>query len=753
MISKITQNTLNDLEFEQVLTIISGFCLTDLGREQVLKIKPIASIKKLLIELDITNEYLASFENNNRIPNRYFEEINKELLYLRIVDSYLEGKAFLKLSALSDTVIILKQFFEKFKEIYPKLHEQSLEVDYEPIVSKQIEKFITNFGEVKDDSSTELAIIRRRINHARGQISASFNKSLGHYANLGYLDDIKESIVENQRVLAVQAMHRKKVKGSILGSSKTGSIVYIAPESTLQYNRELNILEYEEKEEVIRILRKLTNDLRPFEDILRRQQNYLTALDVSGSKAKYAHEIGACLPKLNKEKIIDLKNAFHPLLLEENKKKKRKTIPQNIRLDAKQRIIVISGPNAGGKSITLKTIGLLQVMLQSGILIPVNEKSESTFFDKILTDIGDNQSIENHLSTYSYRLKNMRHFLEKCNQNTLFLIDEFGTGSDPELGGALAEVFLEEFYENGSFGIITTHYANLKVLADELPEVLNANMQFDQKTLEPLYKLMTGQAGSSFTFEVAQKNGIPFRLINRAKKKVEREKIRLDKTIAKLQTERNVLRQTSVELEKEKALAEENSQILAEKQAKIQAKVNQFQELYDQNQKMLMYGRQLNQILHKFFQNENKKELKDQLMKWVGMEHAKHKKQLDDKKSKTIDKAERPDSKPISKRERKKINELLRQEEKIKKDALLKAEKEVLEEVKKVRKIKVAKEKKLAREQSDYKFKINDRVRMIEGTAKGTIEKIEKNIATINYGMFTAKTNVDQLELVESAKK
>ncbi|MFD1315607.1 endonuclease MutS2 [Namhaeicola litoreus] len=751
--SKITQNTLNDLEFEQVLKIISGFCLTDLGKEQVLHIKPFANIKKLLTELAITNEYLSSFQNNNRIPNHYFEEISKELLYVRIVDSYLEGKALLKLSAVSKTVLILKQFFEKFKEIYPNLHEQSLEVAYEPAVSKLIEKYITNFGEVKDDSSIELSVIRRRINHARGQISASFNKSLGHYSSLGYLDDIKESVVENQRVLAVQAMNRKKVKGSILGSSKTGSIVYIAPESTLKFTRELNILEYEEKEELIKILRKLTDELRPFEDILRNQQTYLTALDVSGSKAKYAHDINACLPKISKEKIIDLQNAYHPLLWAENKKKKVKTIPQSIRLDAEQRIIVISGPNAGGKSITLKTVGLLQVMLQSAILIPVNEKSRATFFDKILTDIGDNQSIENHLSTYSYRLKNMRQFLEKCNKNTLFLIDEFGTGSDPELGGALAEVFLEEFYENGSYGIITTHYANLKVLADELPEVLNANMQFDQKTLEPLYKLITGQAGSSFTFEVAQKNGIPFRLINRAKKKVEREKIRLDKTIAKLQTERNVLRKTSEELEKEKALAEESSQILAEKQAKIQAKVNQFQELYDQNQKMLMYGRQLNQILHKFFQSENKKELKDQLMKWVGMEHAKHKKQIEEKKSKVIDKVDLSQAKPISKRERKKINEQVRKEEKIKKDALLKVEQEILEEVKKVRKIKIAKEKKIAREQSDYEFKVNDRVRMIEGTAKGTIEKIEKNVATINYGMFTAKTNVDQLELVESGKK
>ena len=205
--------------------------------------------------------------------------------------------------------------------------------------------------------------------------------------------------------------------------------------------------------------------------------------------------------------------------------------PSNLRAHKTQQIIVISGPNAGGKSITLKTIGLLQVMLQSGILIPVHEKSEVSVFDKILTDIGDNQSIENQLSTYSYRLKNMRNFLKRCNDNTLFLIDEFGTGSDPELGGALAEVFLEEFYEKGAFGIITTHYSNLKVLASELEHVTNANMQFDQRSLEPLFKLHTGQAGSSFTFEVAQKNGIPFSLINRAKKKVEREKIRLIKPL------------------------------------------------------------------------------------------------------------------------------------------------------------------------------------------------------------------------------
>src|SRR5690606_24842444 len=252
-------------------------------------------------------------------------------------------------------------------------------------------------------------------------------------------------------------------------------------------------------------------------------------------------ELNATLPKITRDRELQLREAYHPLLLINNRGKGEKTFPQSIELSKENRIIVISGPNAGGKSITLKTIGLLQLMVQSGLLIPVHEYSRMCLFKRILTDIGDNQSIENHLSTYSYRLKNMNYFLKKCDEKTLFLIDEFGTGSDPELGGALAETFLEVFYERESFGILTTHYANLKMLANELPYMTNANMLFDARTLEPLYKLHLGEAGSSFTFEVAQKNGIPYSLINRSKKKVERGKIRFDKSIADLQKERSKL--------------------------------------------------------------------------------------------------------------------------------------------------------------------------------------------------------------------
>ena len=296
---------------------------------------------------------------------------------------------------------------------------------------------------------------------------------------------------------------------------------------------------YDEKQEVIKILRDLSTTIRPMVSLLEEYFEFLIHMDSIGAKAKYAQEINAILPKISRTKKIFFKNAYHPVLWRKNRKQNLHTVPQTIELNEQQQIIVISGPNAGGKSITLKTIGLLQIMVQSGILIPVDERSETHIFDIVLTDIGDNQSIENQLSTYSYRLKNMRNFLRRCNENTLFLIDEFGTGSDPELGGALAEIFLEEFYHKKAFGIITTHYSNLKVLAAELENVTNANMQFDERSLEPLYKLFVGQAGSSFTFEVAQKNGIPFSLINKAKKRVDTEKVRLDKTISKLQKERN----------------------------------------------------------------------------------------------------------------------------------------------------------------------------------------------------------------------
>ena len=732
--SIISEKTLIDLELATILQSVSEFCISDLGKQETLKIKPFSSLNKLQPELQQVNEYLSSFVNDNRIPNHYFDDIQKEIHLLNIENSYLEPASFLKILNNSTTVFEILQFLKKFKEYYPTLFQSSEAIEYEKSIVQNIEKIITSFGEVNEKASALLKQIRNEINAIRSKIGGSFTKALSQYSSAGYLDEIRESVIDNQRVLAVIAMHRRKVKGSLVGSSKTGSIVFIAPQATLQYSRELQNLMYEEHQEIIRILKELTNSLRIFTPNLVAYQNYLTKLDVIASKAKYAQKINGILPKITSEKRINLKDAFHPILLLKNNEQRLKTVPQTLELNKNQQIIVISGPNAGGKSIALKTIGLLQVMLQSGILIPVHERSETCFFSKILTDIGDNQSIENQLSTYSYRLKNMRNFLRKCNNNTLFLIDEFGTGSDPELGGALAEIFLEEFYTKGSFGIITTHYANLKVLASELENVSNANMQFDEKTLEPLYKLFIGQAGSSFTFEVAQKNGIPFSLINKAKKRVEGEKVRLDKTISNLQKERNKLQKTSETLEKEKSKAIEQTGSLTEKQKKIQEKLESFQELYDSNQKMLFLGRKANELLHKYFQTNNKKQLIADFNSWVTIEKTKHLK--------------KNPPKPKTKVQKKKVKAEKQQVEK----KLKSIETEVLVEVVKAREIKKVKEKKVAKQKANYTFKINDKVRIIGSNSCGTINKIEKNNAFINYGIFTTKTTLNKLELVESAK-
>ncbi|TYP99403.1 DNA mismatch repair protein MutS2 [Tenacibaculum adriaticum] len=735
MKTNISEKTLQDLEFTTVLEQVAAFCISDLGKEKTAQIIPIQTKEELFFELNLVNEYLGSYQNENRIPNHGFDDIAEAIKRLAIENSYLDTETFLKVASVTETVNELKKFLNKFNDYYPTLFKLSDEIEYTSFVSDAINKIITSYGSVADNASPILKQIRKDINNVRGKISESFSHALSKSIASGYLDDIKETIIDNQRVLAVTAMHRRKVKGSLLGSSKSGSIVYIAPQATLTYSRELQNLLYEEKQEIVKILRALAEEIRPFVPLLEEYIVFLTHLDVVAAKAKYAREINALLPKISKEKKIFLRDAFHPILWRKNHQQNIKTFPQTLELNEKQQIIVISGPNAGGKSITLKTIGLLQVMLQSGLLIPVHERSETSIFNTILTDIGDNQSIENQLSTYSYRLKNMRYFLRKCNHNTLFLIDEFGTGSDPELGGALAEIFLEEFYEKKAFGIITTHYANLKVLANELENVTNANMQFDERTLEPLYKLFIGQAGSSFTFEVAQKNGIPFSLINRAKKRVETEKVRLDKTISKLQKERNRLQKTSDDLDNQKSKGKEHIESLQEKEQKIREKLEGFQELYDNNKRMLTLGRKINELLNKYFQTNNKKELTADFFKWVTAEKTKFiKKNPPIKKTKT----------------EKKLDIVTAQKQKA---AIKKVEQEVLQKVVKVREEKKIEAAKVAKAKAEYVFKVGDRVRLIDGNSVGSIDKIEKKNVFINYGMFTTKASIEKLELVERAKK
>ena len=714
----IPKKTLEDLEFFTVTEQLSSFAITPLGKIACQKIVPLPDQLALLTELNCVSEFLASFENDNRIPNHGFEDLSPSFQLLKIENSVLEISSFRNIASASDTINTLLLFFKKLKTYYPSLSTWGETIEVNKEIKLEVDNVIDRFGEIRDNASDILFMLRKQIQTVKGKISQSFNKALSHFQELDYLDDIRESVMENKRVLAVKAMHRRKVKGGILGSSKTGSIVYIEPEATLNLTRELQNLLFEETEEIKKILSQLTDYFRPHLDIIKTYQQYLIQIDTFYARARYAKEINALLPIFTKDQELWLKNAYHPLLYHSHQLEDKKTYPQEIYLNTESRIIVISGPNAGGKSITLKTVGLLQLMIQSGLLIPVHEKSRVCWFDSILTDIGDNQSIENHLSTYSYRLKNMKGFLKKCDDKTLFLIDEFGTGSDPELGGALAEVILEDFYARNSFGLITTHYSNLKLLADEQPAMVNANMQFDDRTLEPVFKLILGEAGSSFTFEVAQKNGIPFNLINRAKKKIERGKVRFDATIAKLQKQRHQMAKTGKSLREKENKFENESDRLEKLNQKLKTKLVSYQELFDHNQRMIVLGNKLNDLAELFFKNNKKRPMIAEILRLIESENSKRKRKSSAQTKKAIA---------------------------VKKSI----ENEVTKELVTIRKEKKIKKEAPPKPKSIVILKVGDKVRLFDGKSVGSIDAIEKKKAIVNYGIFTTQVNIDQLELVK----
>ena len=714
----IPKKTLEDLEFDVVVENILTYCVTSHGKEKLNSLKPSLEFDQINFSLDLVSEYLSSMDNDNNFPNHFFESISKEIKIIQILNSQLEIDSFRKIKTVVELTILHIKFLKKFKTYYVNIYELTKDLDIVKEIVQEINSVIDKYGFIKDNATNDLLNIRNNISSTKSKIRQSFSSALNSNNSQGYLDEIKESLIDNRRVLAVKAMYRRKVKGQMMGSSKTGSIVYIEPQETLIQSRKLQDFLYDENEEIKKILKNLTSFLQPYCTTLTDYQNYLTDIDVIYAKAKYAKEINALKPNVSSDRITKIKDAFHPLLYSSNTKLNLKTYPQSISLDNNKRIIVVSGPNAGGKSITLKTIGLLQLMLQSGILIPVHHSTQMCVFDNIISDIGDNQSIENQLSTYSYRLKNMNSFLKKCNSKTLFLIDEFGTGSDPELGGALAEIFLEVFYERKSFGVITTHYSNLKLLANELPHMSNANMQFNDKTLEPTFNLVLGQAGSSFTFEVAQKNGIPYSIINRAKKKIERGKVRFDATIAKLQKQRVQLDKTASSLKQEEDKFKKENEKLILTNDKIKSKLINYQELFDSNQRMITVGNKLNDISERYFNNGKKRILISELLNLVDTLNSKRKKTNFSKVK-------------LEKRKVKKTKEVLDKE------------------LQSIRKEKKKNKLKPVKELNNIVFKVGDKVRIEGSSTIGIIDNIEKNNAVVNYDTFTTKTNISKLEFVK----
>lgn len=717
---QILQDHLNELEFPKLLEEITPYAYSPRVAEKISNIKPLPQ-KEAEFLLKKTSEFLSSYESENFIPFDEYEDIEEPLKLMLIENFRLEASAFLRIRKITEQIGKLQSFFPKFSENFPNLEEEIKGLEFRKEIIDKISAVFNRFGEVKNEASPLLKEIRESISIAKKNIQENFNKSLNHYAQQDFLDEIRESTIEDQRVLAVKSGFKKRVSGRVLGVSKTGSITYIQPDSVVRHYHQLRESEEEQKKEVDRILRKLTSEIAEFHPQLSDYQEYLYNLDITRAKAKFAEKINGVLPKINTHKTLKLIDAYHPLLWLRNMQENKAIFPQTLELSEKNRIICISGPNAGGKSITLKTLGLLQLMIQSGILVPVHPRSEMFFFDKLMTDIGDNQSIENHLSTYSSRLKKMSRIVREADENTLLLIDEFGTGSDPELGGALAEAFLEFFYEKESFAVITTHYTNIKLVVEQLPHAQNAAMLFDEETLEPMYKLEVGQAGSSFTFEVAEKNNIPRFIIHSAKKKIERDVVNLDKTIVKLQQEKFEVEKLKSDLTEKREITQNKRENLQKLNEQLQQKLYNFQKLYEEEHRKLQFGTRIQSFIDDYAKGKSRKDIVKEFIKILEQEKF--------RKNQNTEKIEAEKLKVVK---RKVTQEL-------KKESVIQTITETQEKI----------QERERRERALW-LKVGQRVRIIGSTSIGTIEKIDSktNKATINYGLFKTQISTDELERV-----
>ena len=530
---------MEDLGFLDIRGLLEDFCKTDSAKRRARDLSPTAYRPAVLEALDSTDELRRIRVEGCTFPALVFEEIKAEIKLLEVSGSALTEAGFMRVLQCTRLVNDIIGALQGRERAFPRLCGMLGTVHENTEIVQEIEAIFDPKGGVRNNASTALGRIRIDMQTARRQVNRLFDKALRTCSKQGWLADTEEGYLNERRVLAIASTHKRKVRGTALGTSKTGSVTFIEPAECQQVNHELEMLKDDERKEIVRILRALTQRIRKHTPLIKAQQRLLVRFDFLQAKVKLALDMDAVKPHIVKELRVELLKAYHPLLLLAHRGKGLSVEPQNLTLNRQRRMLVISGPNAGGKSITLKMVGLIQAMVQSGLLVPVHSNSAFGLFKEILTDIGDNQSIENQLSTYSYRLKRMKGFLRDAGQNTLLLLDEFGTGSDPELGGALAEVFFEELYKKKGFGVTTTHYANIKTRATSMSEAINGSMLFDGETLSPTYQLDLGQPGSSFTFEVAELNGIDRNLIGRAKQKLDPRKVKLDGLIAGLQKEKS----------------------------------------------------------------------------------------------------------------------------------------------------------------------------------------------------------------------
>lgn len=546
--------------FDKIRQLLTAKCLSHLGEEKVQNMSFSSDYTYITEELSQTEEFTRIIQEEDSFPTNFFLDVRSSLRNIRVEGTWIDESALFDLRRSLQTIRDIVNFLKKENEEntpYPHLYKLSGEVIVFPQLINQIDIILDKFGRIKDNASPELNRIRKEITHISSGISKSLNAILRLAQNEGLVEkDVTPTMRDGRLVIPVAPAFKRKIKGIVHDESASGKTVFIEPAEVVESNNRIRELESEERREIIKILITFTDILRPLVPEILQSYEFLALIDFIRSKAIFALDLGAIKPTIEDNQIIRWYRAKHPLLLISHRKQNKQIVPLDIELENDNRLLIISGPNAGGKSVCLKTVGLLQYMVQCGLLIPLDERSIVGVFDKIFIDIGDEQSIENDLSTYSSHLTNMKFFVRNCDHKTILLIDEFGGGTEPQIGGAIAESLLKRFNERAAYGVITTHYQNLKHFANENKGVINGAMLYDRHLMQPLFTLSIGNPGSSFAIEIARKIGLPEDVIADASEIVGSDYINMDKYLQDIvrdkrywETKRQNIRQKEKRLE------------------------------------------------------------------------------------------------------------------------------------------------------------------------------------------------------------
>jgi DNA mismatch repair protein MutS2 len=579
------QNSIDKLGFTEVKELIKAHCLSEMGQLMVDKIQVMSNFDQIRKFLSQASEFKNILENDAVLPIHHFFDIKYLANKARIEGTFLTEEEFFQVQASLSTVFAVIAYFNEREGQYPNLEALFEHLPIEKAIIKKIEQVIDIKGKIKPNASRELADIISAIAKAEQEARKKIDQVFKNASGNGWTADGSLTVRDGRLCIPLLAENKRKLKGFIHDESSSGQTVYMEPEEVFTLNNRIRDLEFERRREIVKILTALTDELRPYVPLLLSYHSLLTKLDFVRAKALFAIDIEAEMPQVVNEAKLKLVNARHPLLFLSFKKEHKTVVPLNVQIDERVRIVVVSGPNAGGKSVCMKTVGLLQMMVQAGLLIPAAEASVVGVFKQFFVDIGDDQSIESDLSTYSAHLSKMKMFVEDANGRSLILIDEFGTGTDPQFGGPIAEAVLETLNHKKVRGMVTTHYSNLKIFAGNTEGIENASMLFNNVEMKPLYMLEVGKPGSSYAFEIAQKIGLPQQVLNLAKDKISAGQKNVDTLLVGLEREKKEILDTRIKLEKQqrnvdtllteneklKNYLEENKKVLI-REAKDQAK-------------------------------------------------------------------------------------------------------------------------------------------------------------------------------------